>query len=171
MKKPILYLFVGYPGAGKTTVAKLIAETTGAMHLWADFQRHVLFERPTHTKQESRDLYDHLNQVADDLLAEGHSVIYDTNFNFRSDRDRLRSIANRNGAQAIVVWVTTDRALAETRATKDSADQPTRIWGNMSLGDFNRLSDHLQQPDTDETVVQIDGSHVTEDSVKAALGL
>jgi len=171
MSQPTLYLFVGYPGAGKTTIARIITDLTGGVHLWADFERHVMFKNPTHSKEESRELYDHLNRVADELLAQGKCVIYDTNFNFRSDRDHLRQIAAKNGADTIVIWVTTPRELAERRATKESENEDTRIWGNMSLQTFNRMSDNLQQPDDDEKVIQIDGTDIDSAAIKQQLGL
>lgn len=171
MTKPTLYLFVGYPGSGKTTIARILTRMTGGVHLWADFERHVMFDEVTHKRDESKLLYDHLNRVADELLSQGKCVIYDTNFNFRPDRDRLRTIAKREGADVTVVWVTTPRELAERRATKESADQETRIWGNMQQKDFDRLSNNLQPPDDDEHVIKIDGSTVDEASVKAAFKL
>jgi predicted kinase len=171
MTKPTLYLFVGYPGAGKTTIARIIREATDGVHLWADFERHVLFDTVTHSAEESRVLYDHLNHTADELLEQGKCVIYDTNFNFRADRDKLRSIAARHGADTVVVWVTTDKDVAQQRATEEAENKDTRIWGNMPMGEFTRLSDNLQEPDEDETVVQIDGASADEAAVREKLGL
>lgn len=171
MSQPTLYLFVGFPGSGKTTVARIIADATQGVHLWADFERHVMFERPTHSIEESQQLYDHLNRVADELLGQGKCVIFDTNFNFRSDRDYLRQVAAKHGANVVVIWITTPRELAERRATKESAGKETRVWGNMSVVDFTRLSDHLQPPDADEQVVEIDGSTIDPVTVKQKIGL
>jgi predicted kinase len=171
MTRPTLYLFVGYPGAGKTTIAKIIADATDGVHLWADMERHVMFGTPSHTRTESRELYDHLNTVTDQLLAEGRCVVFDTNFNFRKDRDHMRKIAAKHGAEVRVVWVTTPRDIARHRATEDSDGKPTRIWGNMRLPDFNRLSDNLQTPDDDEDVIRIDGSETDVDAVRQKLGL
>ncbi|MBC7582020.1 ATP-binding protein [Aeromicrobium sp.] len=169
--KPTLYLFVGYPGSGKTTVARLITQQTGGVHLWADFERHVMFDETSHSPAESKILYDHLNRVADELLEQGKCVVYDTNFNFRKDRDRLRSMATKHGAETIVVWVTTNRALAQKRATEESENKDTRIWGNMPMNAFTRMSDNLQEPDSDEHVLKIDGAHVDAASIKTALEL
>ena len=59
--KPTLYLLIGYPGAGKTTVAGIISEQKGAVHLMADAERHKRFPNPTHSAEESLQLYDELN--------------------------------------------------------------------------------------------------------------
>src|ERR1700722_5772312 len=114
--KPRLYLLVGYPGAGKTTVSKIIVEATGAVHLWADVERQKRFGQATHSQQESEQLYDELNARAEQLLAEGKSVVFDTNFNFRGDRQKLREIAGRHGAETFVVWITLPEEVAKARS-------------------------------------------------------
>jgi predicted kinase len=171
MNKQRLYLFVGYPGAGKTTIAQLIHKTTGAVHLWADHERHNLFDQVTHSKDESRELYTRLNSQAEALMAEGKSVIFDTNFNFRADRDHLRGIADRCGVETMVIWVKTPRELAKKRAVEESHGRQTRIWGNMSAGSFERLANNLQPPDSNETFITIDGTNIDVDAVKRQLGI
>src|SRR5579875_2886454 len=104
MQRPKLYLFVGYPGAGKTTVARLIAAKTGAVHLWADQERQVMFGKPELSSEEISDFYKTLNQRTGDLLASGQSVIFDTNFNYRRDRDYLRQLAADQGADTVIIW-------------------------------------------------------------------
>jgi predicted kinase len=171
MSSPKLYLFVGYPGAGKTTVAKIIHEATGAIHLWGDFERHVMFENPTHSPEESRMLYDHLNHVAADLLSQGKSVIYDTNFNYFKDREKMRALAGEKGAEAVTIWLTTSEELAKRRATEESEGKETRIWGNMPVEAFEHMQGKLQTPTPDEHAIQLDGTNLSEAEVKQKLGL
>ena len=129
MTRPCLYLFVGYPGAGKTTVAKLVAEATGAVHIWADLERRAMFDEPTHSVGESQQLYAHLNKVAGELLAEGKSVVFDTNFNFYKDRQRLRDIATANAAGTKVIWITTPKELAKkARRRRLPWQANTPVW-------------------------------------------
>src|SRR5436853_7687938 len=75
MSQPTLYLMLGYPGAGKTTAAKLIHELNGAVHLWGDHERRLNYPEPTYSHEETRALYDDLNYRAEQLLADGQSVI------------------------------------------------------------------------------------------------
>lgn len=158
MTTPRLYLFVGYPGAGKTTVSQALAAQTGAVHLWADKERRNMFGTPTHSQEESKRLYTHLNDVADRLLAEGKSVIFDTNFNFYRDREHLRQIAAKHGADTAVVWITTPKEVAKQRAVHD------RVLRNayeyvLPEQEFERMSNHLEPPRKSEKILTIDGTN------------
>lgn len=166
-----LYLMLGYPGAGKTTTAKVIHELTGATHLWADHIRRERFKTPTYSHQENLALYNHINTLTAELLAAGNSVIFDTNFNFYKDRQHLRDIAAKHGAEAKLIWVTTDRALAKARATQDAHKQSTRILGDMPPEQFDRMANNLQPPRDDEPYIAIDGTKVTPDYIKRQLNL
>jgi predicted kinase len=164
-----LLLMVGYPGSGKTTASKLIHEQTGAVHLWADHERKLRFDNPTYTHEENLKLYDELNSRADTLLAEGKSVIFDTNFNFYKDRMKLRGIATKHGARTVVVWVVVPRELARQRAVHESHGQHTRVFGNMPLEHFERIARNLQPPRGDEFVVKLEGNDITPADITEAL--
>ena len=169
MHTPTLYLMVGYPGSGKTTAAEAIAHITGATHLWADRVRRERYSEPTYSHTENMDLYDHLNQVAAELLNAGNSVVFDTNFNYRHDRDHLRTIANKHGAKTVVIWVQTAKSTAQHRATHLDEAERTRVLGSMDEEDFERLASKLEEPGPDETVITLDGTKITEAYVRTHL--
>lgn len=164
-----LYLMLGFPGAGKTTTAKIIHELTGAVHLWADKVRRERFKKPIHTHKENLELYSHLNEVTAELLRAGNSVVFDTNFNFYKDRQHLSQIAADHGANSIIVWVKTPTERARRRATIDAHKQHTRILGNMSHSRWERISKNLQPPRPDEEVIEVDGTKVTNDYIASIL--
>jgi predicted kinase len=166
--KQALFLMVGYPGSGKTTVSKLIHRQTGAEHLWADAERRKMFNNPMHSRSESKKLYDHLNAITDQLLGEGKSVIFDTNFNFYKDRQHLRKIAEKHGAQTVVIWITTPKEIAKQRAVHE---RQLRNGYEFVLpeSEFDRMSNHLQEPHEDEHALKIAGEGVTEDTVAKIL--
>ena len=169
MSQSTLFLMLGYPGAGKTTAAEIIHHLTGAEHLWADRERNKRFPNPTHSHEENLALYAQLNGEAARLLQQGKSVIFDTNFNYYRDRERLRQIAAQAGAQTMVIWIATHKDLARIRAVERSEGQPTRVWGNMSLEDFERIAGGLEEPQHHEQVIKLDGQVLTHEDVENAL--
>jgi predicted kinase len=170
MSKPILYLMVGYPGAGKTTIAKLISKRTGAVHLWADAERHNMFDNPSHTTDESVQLYEYLNHKAAELLENGQSVVFDTNFNFASDRNKLRIIADERGAITKVIWLTTPVEIARQQAVHPPAMRNGYMFG-MTENEFNSIVSKLEPPAKNENVIKIDRSKLDADSLLRILGI
>jgi predicted kinase len=169
--RPKLYIFVGCPGAGKTTIAKFISDQTGAEHLWADQERQKLFGYPTHSVSESQSLYKALDIRAEELLKAGKSVVFDTNFNYRRDRDLLRSMAGRYGAETRLIWVVTPKEVAKPRALHHTHRDKNGYLVSMTEEEFNHLCDHLEPPSEDEQPIKIDASSIDFDELKTSLGL
>lgn len=162
---------LGYPGAGKTTTAKYIAELTGATHLWADQVRNERYKHPTHSHNENIELYEYLNSQAEELLREGKSLVFDTGFNFYQDREHLRNIASKYGAETTLVWVKTNKGLAKERATHPQHAVDNTYLEPMKPERFDRISSDFEHPKGDENCIEIDGTNVTEELVKKALEL
>lgn len=169
MQQPTLFLMVGYPGSGKTTAARIICELTGAEHIWADRERDKMFQNPTHGQEESAKLYSVLDKKVRQLLSQGKNVVYDSNFNFRKNRDSLRQLATRENAKTTVVWITTSKNLARQRAAQESEGGETRIWGNMPLDEFERLARNLQPPLESENPLKLEGISLTKETLAKAL--
>jgi len=165
MAKPTLYLMLGYPGAGKTTTAKIIHELTGATHLWADQIRRERFGTPTYSHSENIELYDYLNELTAELLHTGQSVVFDTNFNFYKDRQRLREIATKHGGDSKLLWVQTPKEIARQRAVKDAHKHATRVLGHMPERDFERMTNNLEEPHDDEPYIEVDGTKVSQEYI------
>jgi predicted kinase len=170
MPKPVLYLFIGAPGSGKTTTAQIIARATGASHLWADAERHKLFAEPTHSLEESNVLYEKLNKEAEWLLHEGKSVVFDTNFNFYADRRKLADIARRNGTETLIIWMNTPIDVARGRAV-GSHENRNGYTMHMTDAQFDAIVAKLEPPRDSERTVKIDGSHVDRQQVIELLNI
>lgn len=130
-----------------------------------------MFVTPTHSQNESQQLYAKLNHDTEQLLRNGKSVVFDTNFNFYADRQHLRDIARAAGADNKLIWLQTDKALAKHRAVVDSHGKPTRLYGNMSEADFDRIASHLEPPTAAEQAIIFVGEHLQKSAVLSALGL
>jgi len=170
MQQPTLYLFIGAPGSGKTTTAQIIAETTGAVHIWADAERHKLFPHPSHSREESDLLYTKLNIEAEQLLAAGRSVVFDTNFNFYADRHKLDAIAKRHHADTLIIWMTTPTDIARTRSV-GTHENRNGYTMHMTNDQFDAIVAKLEPPREDEKTVQIDGSQLEQQKVVERLHL
>lgn len=170
MQQPTLYLLIGAPGAGKTTTAAVIAEATGAVHLWADAERHKLFANPTHSLEESNVLYEKLNARTEQLLASGQSVVFDTNFNFYADRQKLAEIAKQRGAETLIIWMSTPLNIARGRAV-GSQEQRNGYAMHMTDAQFDAIVAKLEPPTDTEKTIKIDGSSVDKNTVIELLNL
>lgn len=168
MSKPKLFIFVGAPGAGKTTAARLIQQLTGAVHLWADNERWKMFDRPSHSAEESRRLYDHLNQTTSQLLEAGKSVIFDTNFNHLADRDLLRQIARDHKSEVVLIWLTTPDQVAHERAVHSDTTR-NGYTVNMTHEMYENIVSKLEPPTEDENPIKIDGTKLDAATIKQHL--
>lgn len=95
--------------------------------------------------------------------------MFDTNFNYRRDRDHMRTIANRAGAQVQIIRLTTDRQLAKQRATHENHADKNGMHHVMSDETFERIAGHYEPLDNDEPAIDIDGTNIDESELLAKL--
>lgn len=92
LERPTLLLICGLPGAGKTTLARALADERGAVRLcpdeWLSDLELSLYDEPVRARLEGR-----LIGLAEELLRLGQSVILEFGFWSRSERDALRELA------------------------------------------------------------------------------
>lgn len=150
----------GYPGAGKTTAAEIIAQLTGAIHLQSDTLRLEMFPEPTFSQQEHDALYAALDQKTAELLSQGNDVIYDANLNRFQHRKDKYVICEKTGATPVLLWVRTAKELSKERAADKSRQH---LWPENETGEslFDRIADIIEEPGIAESYVTIDGTKVT----------
>src|SRR5215472_17630877 len=96
-QRPVLIAFCGLPGSGKTTIAKEVEKTRGAVRInideWVAALGVDFFDDEFRHKLEAR-LYEH----GFTLLKLGQSIILEDGVWTRDERARLREVAHKLGA-------------------------------------------------------------------------
>jgi predicted kinase len=112
-RPPRLLLVMGLSGAGKSTLAAIAAELLGAIRLRSDVERKRLHGlAPTdrsgpaqalYSAEATRRTYERLGELAQGLLAAGHSVVVDAALLRQGERAALRELAQRLGAPFLLL--------------------------------------------------------------------
>lgn len=168
MNQPTLFMMFGYPGAGKTTTAKIIHELTGAEHLASDVIRLEMFPKPTYNQAEHDALYAELDKRTEELLKAGKSVIYDANLNRYVHRLEKYALCDRTKARAILLWVQAPKDLARERAVLRGHHHlvpQDETFESM----FDRVSNTLEEPREDEPLYTLDGTTLDKNVVAEIL--
>lgn len=153
--KPIVYVLCGFIGAGKTTLAKKLEETTGAVRITKDeWLIRMVGNDPTIDGYED---YDHRmcelsRDVAFQLAEKGIDVIIDEGVWEKEQRDILRRRSEDIGAQAVLYFLDTPIETIRERVARrnmNPAKDSFKISGDL-------LDDYLtywQPPGEDEEFV------------------
>jgi predicted kinase len=156
--RPVLFYTIGYPGAGKTTVASSLSFLLGAEHLRGDKIGIELFRFPTYSPQERQMVYAEMARRAAERLRQGKHVLYDASTNTAAQRAYLAQFAEQHGGVALGVWVQTAVPTAKKRAgtarTDGVANGVVRV---IPPHIFDQLAASFEQPQPHENVIVISG--------------
>jgi len=155
--QPIVYILCGFIGAGKTTFAKKLEETTGAVRVTKDeWLIRLIGNDPTIEGYED---YDHnmialSRDFAFQLAGKGVDIILDEGFWAKEQRDEMRRRAEAVGAKAVVYFLDTPIETMRERVARRNM---------ISASDSFRISEELldmylaywQPPGEDEDVVLV----------------
>ncbi len=166
--RSILFYAIGYPGSGKTTVAKRLSKHMGLDHLYADRIAFELFRLPKYTPQEAAVLYGTMDQQASDKLRSGRSVIYDAMANSHAMRNRLVRLAKAHGCHAVGIWVRTPVEIAKQRS---GGHRPSEFIPNqyrtVPERVFVRHVTTFEAPQPYEAIIPLSGLDDVETQIKA----
>ncbi len=160
LTKPTMIMLYGFPGAGKTALARQLCDDMHAAHIQADRIRFELFEEPRYDSQENQ-IVEHLMQyMAEEFLAAGVSVIYDVNTARANQRRALRDMARKAKAHPVLIWLQIDLESALIRASKrDRRKADDRYAVLMDRAVFEETIGRMQNPTQIEDYVVVSGKH------------
>lgn len=159
--KPFLILLYGYPGSGKTYFSRQFAESVQAAHLQADRIRGELFETPQYDKQENALVTQLTNYMAEEFLASGVSIIYDSNVLRSGQRRKLMDIARKHGATPLIIWFQMDLETAFYRNVKrDRRRADDKYAAQWDRTTFESIITQMQNPNVGEGYIVISGKHL-----------
>lgn len=129
MNDPTLFVFSGLPGTGKSTLARELADTFGAIYLRIDSVEDAIRESrlaPTDIMDAG---YRALWSMAVDNLTLGRSVVADSVNPTAATRNGWRNAGHRASATLVEIEVVcSDPAVHEQRVTRRHADGQGPSW-------------------------------------------
>jgi predicted kinase len=124
-EQPLLIIFGGLPGTGKSTLARELAQRCGATYLRIDSIEQALREAAATGQPIEEEGYCVAFAVAEDNLRLGRTVIADCVNPVRQSRDAWLAVAQRAHARAAEVEVVcSDLRLHRQRVETRTADIP-----------------------------------------------
>lgn len=165
MNPTYLFMFLGYPGSGKTYFSERLARETGAVRINADALRVRLFGTieaakafDAETGLLNKITFNALDYAMTQVLASGTSVICDYQHNARVMRAARARVAMKNNAIPVVVWIKTPSDQAVRRGSERPASLNHRKHSAEKMQALvERTMRELEAPVLPEKVISIDG--------------
>lgn len=160
LNKPTLIMLYGFPGAGKTFLARQLCEDIHAAHVQGDRIRYELFESPRYDNQENEVVNHLMDYMSEEFLSAGVSVVYDINAARLSQRRRLRELARKSKAEVAMIWLQVDIDSAFVRNQKrDRRRADDKYSEPLNKAKFQQEISKMQNPEPTEDYMVISGKH------------
>jgi uncharacterized protein len=179
--RPRLVVMSGLPASGKTTVAQELAHRLGLVYLSTDITRKrragllptenaaAAFGAGLYRPDVTRTTYAHMRRTAAKWLRRGRSVVLDGTFGSRGERELVRRLARRGGAEFCLIVtqceddVTWHRLEARQREAGNVSDATWATYAEMQqthadpdeIPDDQRIIDRSGGRDVDGVVARL----------------
>jgi predicted kinase len=159
LNKPALICLYGYPGAGKSYVARNLAEEMQLAVVSSERIRNELFQTPRYDPQENAIVTHLMDYMSEEFLSSGVSVAYDTNALRVSQRRRLRDIARKHKVEYLLIWLQIDIDSAFYRTqNRDRRTNDDKYSIPQTRSSFEKQVNGMQNPQAEDYIV-ISGKH------------
>ena len=148
-----LHFFCGKAGAGKSTLAKRVAESEGAMLIPEDIWLARLYGEEMRTFEDYRRFSQRLKTVVGPLVVEllrsGRDVVLDFPANTKASRAWFRSVSEEAGARHLLHWVDSSDDTCLARIDVRNVERPEGSH-HLTPEQFEAISSFFQAPEADE---------------------
>lgn len=159
LNKPTLIYFYGFPGSGKSYLARNLADDVQLANVSADKLRSELFEQPRYDAQENAIIAHLMNYLTEEFLSAGVSVVYDTNALRVVQRRKIRDLARKHKAQHLLVWLQIDAESAYSRTqSRDRRTADDKFAEEHNRVSFDKQLSGMQHPKGEDYLV-VSGKH------------
>jgi predicted kinase len=159
LSKPALVCLYGYPGSGKSYLARSLAEEIQMANVSSERIRNELFQTPRYDPQENAIVTHLMDYMCEEFLSSGVSVVYDTNALRAAQRRKLRDLARKHRAAYILIWLQIDVDSAYERTqTRDRRTSDDKYAEPQTRSTFERQLSGMQNPMGEDYIV-ISGKH------------
>lgn len=156
LSRPTMILLYGFPGAGKTFLARQLSDSLGAAHVHGDRIRSELFEVPRYDARENEVVSHLMEYMAEEFLNAGVSVVYDVNSLRVSQRRALRDLARKHKTEPLLIWIQIDIDSAFARVAKrDRRKADDKFSAPMDRSGFEQVAGRMQNPSGSEDYVVV----------------
>jgi predicted kinase len=159
LSKPTLVCLYGYPGSGKSYLARNLADHIQLAHVSSDRIRSELFQAPRYDAQENAIVTHLMDYMSEEFLSAGVSLVYDTNALRAAQRRKLRELAAKFKADFLLIWLQVDMETAFSRTQqRDRRTADDKYSEPQTQASFERQTSGMQNPQGEEYIV-ISGKH------------
>jgi predicted kinase len=159
LSKPALVCLYGYPGSGKSYLARNLADEIQMANVSSERIRNELFQTPRYDPQENAIVTHLMDYMCEEFLSSGVSVVYDTNALRAAQRRKLRDLARKHRAEYILIWIQIDVDSAYDRTqTRDRRTSDDKYAEPQTRSTFERQLSGMQNPMGEDYIV-ISGKH------------